>query len=297
MASREKATGRSVPAKPRRGGADGNGKTTDRVKLTATAQPKPVKSSTRPSEAAVVQLHRRRAAATKSTTSAPQRGPRSAPQRGPRLVESPPPKPSRTGRASAPDKFAQRDPDSAVPSRLVRTEAAPAKPAVRKRRQEQRSRASAHSRSTTPNRTRRPPVSAPESSGPTEAPRGRVWRSVEAVVDWLKTHIRQLLDAVQDGGEALTSKVQEWMDTLVEAVANGGAGVKAGLEGLRAVLAGKNPVLAAIKSLVSGLSGKAKVAIILLLVLGLLLGPVLLVVLLLALVVGALIAAVRGAAE
>jgi hypothetical protein len=290
MASREKATGRSLPAKPRRGGADGNGKTTDRVKLTATAQPKPVKSSTRPSEAAVVQLHRRRAAATKSTTSAP--------QRGPRLVESmPPPKPSRTGRASAPDKFAQRDPDSAVPSRLVRTEAAPAKPAVRKRRQDRRSPASAHSRSTTPNRTRRPPVSAPESSGPTEAPRGRVWRSVEAVVDWLKTHVHHLLDAVRDGGEALTSKVQEWMDTLVEAVANGGAGVKAGLAGLRAVLAGKNPVLAAIKSLVSGLSGKAKVAIILLLVFGLLLGPVLLVVLLLALVVGALIAAVRGAAE
>jgi len=140
-------------------------------------------------------------------------------------------------------------------------------------------------------------LSAPESRGATDAPLGRVWRSVETVVDWLKTHFQQLLDALQDGGEALTSKVQEWMDTLFEAVANGGAGVKAGLEALRAVLAGKNPVFAAIKSLVSGLSGKAKIALILLLVLGLLLGPVLLVVLLLALVVVALIAAVRAAAE
>jgi len=140
-------------------------------------------------------------------------------------------------------------------------------------------------------------LSAPESRGATDAPLGPVWRSVETVVDWLKTHFQQLLDALQDGGEALTSKVQEWMDTLFEAVANGGAGVKAGLEALRAVVAGKNPVFAAIKSLVSGLSGKAKIALILLLVLGLLLGPVLLVVLLLALVVGALIAAVRAAAE
>jgi len=78
-------------------------------------------------------------------------------------------------------------------------------------------------------------------------------------MDWLRTHIHQLLDAVKDGGEALTSKAHEWMDTLVEAVANGGAGVQAGLAGLRAVLAGKNPVFAAIKGLVSGLSGKAKV--------------------------------------
>ncbi|MFG1931876.1 hypothetical protein ACGFK1_14675 [Mycobacterium sp. NPDC048908] len=93
----------------------------------------------------------------------------------------------------------------------------------------------------------------------------------------------------------LTTKVEKWMDTLVEAAANGGAGVKAALEGIRATLTGKNPVWAAIKGLVSGLSGQAKLAIVLLLALGLLLGPVLLVVLLLALVVVALIAAVRAA--
>ena len=290
MASREKATGKNVPVKPRRSGT--NGKTTDRVKLTATAEPKPARSSAPPSEAAVVQLHRRRKAAGKSTTSAPQRGPRPA-------ESTPPPKLSRTARASAPDKFSQRRPQGADASRLVLAQALPAKPAARKRaqEQEQKPRASAHSRSATPNRARRPDLSAPESSGATDAPLGWVWRSVETVVDWLKTHFQQLLDALQDGGEALTSKFQEWMDTLFEAVANGGAGVKAGLEALRAVLAGKNPVFAAIKSLVSGLSGKAKIALILLLVLGLLLGPVLLVVLLLALVVGALIAAVRAAAE
>jgi hypothetical protein len=124
-----------------------------------------------------------------------------------------------------------------------------------------------------------------------------VWRSVEAVVEWVKTHVHRLLAAARDRGEVLTRKVQEWMDTLVEAVANGGAGVKAVLEGIRAALTGKNPVLAAIKGLVSGLSGQAKVAIALLLALGLLLGPVLLVVLLLALVVVALIAAVRAAVE
>ena len=87
------------------------------------------------------------------------------------------------------------------------------------------------------------------------------------------------------------------MDTLVEAVADGGPGMNAGLAGIRALLNGQNPVVGAIKCLVSGLSGKAKVALVLLLVVGLLLGPVLLVVLLLALVVAALVAAVRAAAE
>jgi hypothetical protein len=287
MGSREWASARSTPVKRR--GTDGNGNSTDDDNLTATIEPKRATRSTRQSEATVVQLRRRRKAATKSTTGAPRRGPR-------RAEPMPPPKQSHATRASASDMFWQRHPDSAVPSRLVRTQATPAKPAARKRSQEQRSRASAHSRFSSPNRARRPDLSWSEPSGPTDAPRGRVWRSVEAVVEWLKTHVHRLLDAVRDRGKVLTSKVQEWMDTLVEAVANGGAGVKAGLEGIRAVLTGKNPVLAAIKGFVSGLSGKAKIALALL-VLGLLLGPVLLVVLLLALVVVALIAAVRGAAE
>jgi hypothetical protein len=102
---------------------------------------------------------------------------------------------------------------------------------------------------------------------------------------------------VRNRGEELTKKIQEWMDTLIEAVAHGGAGMRAGLEGLRAAAAGKNPVLAAIKGFVSGLSGQAKVGLVLLLALGLLLGPVVLVVLLLVLVVAALVAAVRAGAE
>lgn len=136
-----------------------------------------------------------------------------------------------------------------------------------------------------------------DRTGGVEAPRGLVASSVEAVVEWLKTQVHGLLETVRDRGEVLATKFQEWMDTLVETVANGSAGMRAGLEGIRAALTGRNPLWAAIKGLVSGLSGKAKAALVLLLVFGLLLAPVLLVVLLLVLLVAALVAAVRGAAE
>jgi hypothetical protein len=102
---------------------------------------------------------------------------------------------------------------------------------------------------------------------------------------------------MRDGEEVLTKKIQEWMDTLVDAVADGGAGMNAGLAGIQAALAGKNPMWAAVKGLVSGLSGKAKAALILLVIFGLLLGPVLLVVLLLALLVAGLVAAVRAGSQ
>ncbi|PQP17137.1 hypothetical protein C5613_35130 [Rhodococcus opacus] len=126
-------------------------------------------------------------------------------------------------------------------------------------------------------------------------------RSVGAVIEWLKEHVHRIVEAVRVRGETLTQnirqKIQEWMHTLVDATAQSDAGIKAGIAGVRAVLTGKNPVWAAIKALVSGLSGKAKVALVLLLVLVLLLGPVLLVVFLLVLVVAALVAAVRAAAK
>jgi hypothetical protein len=150
-------------------------------------------------------------------------------------------------------------------------------------------------RSASRDRTRLPDSSWSEYGEPANAPLGR--EAVEAVVESLKAYVRQLLDTVRDRGEDLTKKIQEWMDTLIEAVAHGGAGMQAGLEGIRAAAAGKNPVLAAIKGFVSGLSGQAKVGLVLLLTLGLLLGPVVLVVLLLVLVVAALVAAVRPAAE
>jgi hypothetical protein len=102
---------------------------------------------------------------------------------------------------------------------------------------------------------------------------------------------------MRDRSAKVTKKFQEWVDTLVEEVAHGGAGLKAALEGLRAALTGKNPVWAAIKGLVSRLSGKTKIVLILLLVLGLLLGPVLLVLLLLALLAMVIVAAVRAAAR
>ncbi|MFI6430713.1 hypothetical protein [Rhodococcus oryzae] len=125
-------------------------------------------------------------------------------------------------------------------------------------------------------------------------------RPVESAVEWLNTQIHRLLENLRDRSAGLTKKfqqkIQEWVDALVEEVAHGGAGMKAGLEGLKAALTGKNPVWAAVKGLVSGLSGKAKIALILLLVLGLLLGPVLLVVLLLALLAMVIVAAVRSAA-
>jgi hypothetical protein len=286
MSARERASGRTTRAKSRPEGAAG-GKTTDSDNLTATAKPGPTATRSTPhsSEAAAVWLPRRRTAATKSSAAAPRRG-------GPRRAgPTPPPKRTDATGVLASDTARRRRPDSA------RAQVITAKSAARKRSQEERSRASAHSRSTSPNRTRRPDSSSSERRGPTDAPRGQVSRSDEPDVESLKTHVYRLLDAVLDRGVVLTRKIQEWMDTLVEAVEHGGAGMKAGLEGIRAVLTGRNPVWAAIKGLVSGLSGTAKVALVLLVVLGLVLAPVLLVVLLLALLVAALVAAVRAAAE
>jgi hypothetical protein len=131
-----------------------------------------------------------------------------------------------------------------------------------------------------------------------------VRRSVEAVIDWLKTHIHRLVDTMRDSVAGVTSEFQEWTHTLVDDIAPGGtssapggAALTAGLAGIRAAFTGKNPAWAAIEGLVSRLSVKAKIAFVLLLILALLLGPVLLVVLLLALIVAVVIAAVRTAAK
>ncbi|WP_368680858.1 hypothetical protein [Rhodococcus opacus] len=63
-------------------------------------------------------------------------------------------------------------------------------------------------------------------------------RSVEAAIEWLKTHIHQLLETARDRGAMLTEKIkqkiQEWIETLVDEVAHGGVGMQAGLEGVRA---------------------------------------------------------------
>ena len=73
--------------------------------------------------------------------------------------------------------------------------------------------------------------------------------------------------------------------------------MSAGLAGIQAALTGKNPVWAAVKGFVSALSGKAKAALVLLVIFGLLLAPVLLLVLLLILLIAALVAAVRAASQ
>ncbi|MEN0139976.1 MAG: hypothetical protein AAGC80_32805 [Rhodococcus sp. (in: high G+C Gram-positive bacteria)] len=107
------------------------------------------------------------------------------------------------------------------------------------------------------------------------------------------------MDALRDRGETeaqhLRQKFKEWLASLVHEVIHSSAGAGAGLEGIRAALTGKNPVWAAIKALVSGLSGKAKFGLVLLLVVALLLGPILLVILLLVLLVAVIVAAVRAA--
>jgi hypothetical protein len=143
-------------------------------------------------------------------------------------------------------------------------------------------------------------VSPPDAVGPrtsagavtdSDAP------SNEADVEALKAAVYRLLDTLLARGSLVAGQFREWMDTLFEAVEQHSAGVRAGVEGLKAVLAGENPVKAAIKGLWMGLSGAAKTAIVLLVVLGLLLAPVLLVILLLTLLVVALIAAVRAGSQ
>lgn len=140
---------------------------------------------------------------------------------------------------------------------------------------------------------RRPRAAVPEVSA-TGTVRGPVGRSVDTVLEWLETHTH-LADSVRNRVEAVTSKLRERTKALVETPR--GPGVAAGLAGLRAVLAGENPMWPATKGFVSGLSAKTKVTLILLLFLALLLGPVLLVILLLALVVVGLVAAVRAAGK
>ncbi|WP_235157271.1 MULTISPECIES: hypothetical protein [Rhodococcus] len=84
-------------------------------------------------------------------------------------------------------------------------------------------------------------------------------------------------------------------DRLIDSVTEGNASRRAVLKGAKAALTGKNPVWAAVKGLISGLSTRTKILLALLVVLVALLAPVLLVVALLVLLVAWLVAAVRAA--
>jgi len=96
------------------------------------------------------------------------------------------------------------------------------------------------------------------------------------------------LDAAARGVDRLSSRLEE------VAAGSGGVAVGSALGGLRAMVAGRNPVWGAIKGTIASLSTRTKVLIVVALVLGLLLGPVLLVLLVLALLVVVVVAAVRS---
>jgi hypothetical protein len=183
----------------------------------------------------------------------------------------------------------QRPVDDITPPEPPQAQASTAAPTARKRSRAETPLASAPSRAASSNSGHRP--------GSSSAGGGLVSQSLDAVTEWLKAQVNRLLEGARDGGEVLKKKIGEWMDTLADAVADGGPGVNAALGGIRGVLTGQNPMWAAVKGLVSGLSGKAKVALVLLVTLGLLLGPVLLLVLLLALLVAALVAMVRSGSQ
>ncbi|MBD8052344.1 hypothetical protein ICV35_01525 [Rhodococcus ruber] len=126
------------------------------------------------------------------------------------------------------------------------------------------------------------------------APR-RKRRPFAAAVEWLKTHVRWLARAVRKRRDAVLRDAPASTDQLIDTVTEGSASTRAVLKGAGAALTGKNPVWAAVKGLISGLSTRTKILLALLVVLVALLAPVLLVVALLALLVAWLVAAVRAA--
>lgn len=127
--------------------------------------------------------------------------------------------------------------------------------------------------------------------------RHRSLPAIEAALEWLKSRFRRGLDAVRSRGDELNDRLRDWVNSLLGEVTHGGVGLQAAFAGVQAALKGKNPVWGAVKGLVSGLSPKAEIGLVLLLALALVLGPVLLVILLLALLVAAVIAAIRSATE
>jgi hypothetical protein len=117
-------------------------------------------------------------------------------------------------------------------------------------------------------------------------------------MDQLKGSLQKLLGALVDRGvTAALQTVDRLSERLEDVTSRGGVVIGATGGGLKAVVAGKNPVWGAVKGAIGGLSTKTKVLIVLALILGLLLGPVVLVVLLLALIVFAIVAAVRTSAS
>src|SRR5688572_22821849 len=102
-----------------------------------------------------------------------------------------------------------------------------------------------------------------------------------APVDQLKSSLQRLVGVLVDrGAQAALRTVDRLSGKLEDISSRGGALTGAAAGGLKAVAAGKNPVLGAVKGAIGGLSTKTKVLIVLAIVLGLLLGPIALVLLL-----------------
>jgi hypothetical protein len=116
-------------------------------------------------------------------------------------------------------------------------------------------------------------------------------------VDQLKSSLQRLVSVLVDrGANAALGAVDHLSGKLEDITSRGGALSGAAAGGLKALAGGKNPVWGAVKGAIGRLTTKAKVMIVLALVLGLLLGPVVLVLLLLGLIVFAIVAAVRSRA-
>jgi hypothetical protein len=111
-------------------------------------------------------------------------------------------------------------------------------------------------------------------------------------VDQLRSSLQRLAGVLVDrGAKAALHAVDRLSGKLEDISSRGGALTGAAVGGLKAVAAGKNPVLGAVKGVIGGLSTKTKVLIVLVIVLCLLLGPVALVLLLVGLLVFAIVAA------
>jgi hypothetical protein len=114
-------------------------------------------------------------------------------------------------------------------------------------------------------------------------------------VEQLKVSLRKLLGAVVDKSiDAAAQGVEKLSDMLEDVARSGGPLTGAAGGGVRAALAGRNPLWGAVKGMVANLSTGTKVLIVLAAVLSLLLGPVVLVVALVALLALAIVAAVRS---
>jgi hypothetical protein len=103
--------------------------------------------------------------------------------------------------------------------------------------------------------------------------------------------------AFQSAAGKLSHTTDGWIRQLEEHAASEGPTARAGYEGLKARMLGKNPMWAAMKGAWWGASVRLRVVAVVVVVLVLLLAPVVLVLLLLGLLLAAIVAGVRAASR